>query len=313
MNQVEVFLEDGEAVTRLENDWLRVDVAPGIGGRITRIYHKGLGAEFLWRNRGLALQRSNPGAAYDPVFYGGIDEVIPGDMPETIDGLACPDHGELWTLPLEYRAIEAPRNRNSGGEKDGLELWGRLPRWGLGYHKQARLRPDCAALDLDYRITNESGQPRVFLWKLHAAAAIAPGDRITCPAGLAVAADPQWARYKSERPFAWPTAEGMRADVIPPPDGSTDFLFLYALEQGRVSLQRAALKAALSIDFDPAVFPYVCYFASYGGLDGHYTAVLEPCTAMPVSVNEAARLGQCSRLAPGEAISTRVSISIQVE
>jgi hypothetical protein len=37
-------------------------------------------------------------------------------------------------------------------------------------------------------------------------------------------------------------------------------------------------------------------FASYGGLDGHYTAVLEPCTAMPVSVNEAARLNQCSCL-----------------
>jgi hypothetical protein len=43
-------------------------------------------------------------------------------------------------------------------------------------------------------------------------------------------------------------------------------------------------------------------------LNQNYTAVLEPATAMPVSVNEAARLKQCSLLKAGEQLSTRVSI-----
>jgi hypothetical protein len=56
------------------------------------------------------------------------------------------------------------------------------------------------------------------------------------------------------------------------------------------------------------VFPYVCTFASYGGFDGHVTAILEPCTAMPLSVVAAARLGQCSTLDAGQRLQTRVSL-----
>jgi hypothetical protein len=39
--------------------------------------------------------------------------------------------------------------------------------------------------------------------------------------------------------------------------------------------------------------------------------VLEPCTAMPFSVNEAARLGQCSLLEPGQSIETRISYFVE--
>jgi hypothetical protein len=121
-------------------------------------------------------------------------------------------------------------------------------------------------------------------------------------------ADPAWSRWKTESSFPWPFVHGERADLIPPADGTTDFLFLYDLESGTMGCRRHALKSEFSIYFDPKIFPYACYFASYGGLDSHYTAVLEPCTAMPVSVNEAIRLKQCSLLEADEDISTRVSI-----
>jgi hypothetical protein len=39
-----------------------------------------------------------------------------------------------------------------------------------------------------------------------------------------------------------------------------------------------------------------------------YTVILEPCTTMPISVNEAIRGGRCSRLLPGEVLETDVSI-----
>lgn len=293
---------DSLPILRLETDLLRVDIASQIGGRILSIYHKELGREFLWKNEGLPLRTSQPGDPYDPNFWGGIDEVIPGDLPEVIAGLSSPDHGELWTLPLE-----------SGIEGDTLLLEGTLPRWGLHYQKRVSLRADSPWIDLDYRIHNATAERRTFLWKLHAAVQIAPGDRIGCPAEWAVAADPQWSRWKDQQPFHWPMVEGQRADVIPAPDGTTDFLFLYGLREGWLSLLQPAQGIALpgcefSIAFDPQVFPYVCYFASYGGFDGHYTAVLEPATAMPLSVNEAARLGQCSVLAPGESLTTRVSL-----
>lgn len=288
---------DSLPILRLETDLLRVDLSPRTGGRILSIYHKELRREFLWKNEGLPLRNSQPGDPYDPNFWGGIDEVVPGDIPERIGNLDSPDHGELWTLPLEAQI-----------EGDSVLLEGTLPRWGLHYQKRVSLRPNAPWVGLDYHIHNPTAERRAFLWKLHAAVQIAPGDRISCPADWAVAADPQWSRWTEIRPFRWPIVEGQRADLIPAPDGTTDFLFLYGLREGRLSLLRHSLGCELSIAFDPQVFPYVCYFASYGGFDGHYTAVLEPATAMPLSVNEAARLGQCSVLGPGESLTTRVSI-----
>ena len=62
--------------------------------------------------------------------------------------------------------------------------------------------------------------------------------------------------------------------------------------------------------YDHQIFPYQWYFASYGKFNGHYTSILEPATAMPVSVTEAKNLGQCSVLQPGEEINTSVSIYV---
>lgn len=282
---------------RLENDLLRADVSPETGGRITSLFHKPLEREFLWRNPDLTLKPSPPGSPYDPNFYGGIDELIPGDMPETIHGLHSPDHGELWTLPLAARA-----------EGEHLILEGRLPRWGLDYRKRVSLRAGQPWVDLEYRIHNTSGARRAFLWRLHAALAIAPGDQLACPAQTAAAADLEWSRWGTAEPFAWPLVSGQRADLIPPPDGTTDFLFLYDLRAGQVGLRRPGLGAEITFTFDPQVFPYVVYFASYGGMDGLYTAVLEPGSAMPLSVSEADRLGQSSVLQPGQTLETRAAI-----
>lgn len=92
---------------------------------------------------------------------------------------------------------------------------------------------------------------------------------------------------------------------VPAPDGSTEFLFLYDLAEGRMALE-AKDGARIECRFDPAVFPCCWYFASHGAMDGTFTGVLEPCTTMPLSVNEAAMNGFCSRLQPGEAIETTV-------
>ncbi len=58
--------------------------------------------------------------------------------------------------------------------------------------------------------------------------------------------------------------------------------------------------------YDTSVFPYQWYFASYGGFFNHYTAILEPCTNMPMSVNEAKEKRQCAVLVPGETLRTTV-------
>ena len=346
---------DGIPVTRLESDHLRLDVAPSVGGRVISLVHKPSGHEFLWHNRALPLRCEPAGSEYDPNFYGGIDELLPNDIPELIDGVNCPDHGELWTTPLAVQSEDRPkllaqgtpelsphprsrlRSPSYGGqaghprplgggegrgegaigasgipevhaEGERLVLSGDLPRFGLHYERAISLRKDGPRLDLAYRITNRASQPRSFLWKLHAALAVQAGDIIDCPARRAQVVDLAWSRCRTLEPFDWPILQGQAVNLVPPADGTVDFFYLFDLRAGRMAWRRPGAGLEFAYEFDPQVFRFAWLFASYGGFNRHYTVVLEPCTAMPMSVNEAAAKGQCSRLEPGQTLATRVTL-----
>ena len=288
---------DGTPLVRLESELLQLDIAPSVGGRGVSLVHRPSGYEFLWCNQALQLERLEPFSEYDPNFYGGIDELLPNDIPEVVNGVDSPDHGELWTTAFDYTV-----------DGDALVLAGSFPIIGLTYERRISLSDSAPLVDLSYRITNLGAERKVFLWKLHAALHIEPGDRIICPAGKAVVPDLEWSRWHTLEPFNWPDIEDQRADVIPEPDNSVDFLHLYDLSEGRMAWQSASKGLTLEYRFDTAAFPYAWYFASYGGFDGHVMAILEPCTTMPLSVGEAAELGQCSVLEGGEELVTQVQI-----
>lgn len=321
-------IEDIEAVT-LESDLLKAVVVPAVGGRVISLIHKPTGHEFLWRNPNLRLAALSAGSEYDPNFYGGIDELLPNDLPETVDGVDLPDHGELWTTPLDYREFSEVSGSSGRGttiqlfpwrftrekipyeaeiKAVGIELTGILPRSQLRYERRMSLTPDSLQLISAYRITNQSDRRQPVLWKLHAALNIAPGDRILCPAKTARVVDPQYTRWKTLEPFAWPNVDSCRADEIPENDGTVDFLYLYDLEKGRIAWERPGAQIRFEYQFDPEIFPFAWYFGSYGGFLSHYTAVLEPCSAMPISVNDAAESGKCLWLEPNEEVSTTISI-----
>lgn len=287
----------GNTLLTMESGYLKVELAPGVGGRIIAIENLKNGYQYLWKNPGLDLQRLPAGSEYDPNFYGGIDELLPNDVPETIGGKELPDHGELWTMALNYEI-----------RGESVILSGTLPVCGLQYERAIELSTDGPELKIRYRITNPTDKSIDFLWKFHAALNIREGDEIICPAETAVPAGAEWSRWKEVRPFKWPKTEGQRADIIPPKGSYMDFLYLYDLRAGYMGWQRPGADLAFMYSFDRNIFPYCWYFASYGGFFGHYTAVLEPCTAMPCSLKEASAAGQCSVLKAGETVETTVRV-----
>ena len=288
---------DETPIIRLETDLLQVDVAPSVGGRIVSILYKPAAHEFLWQNASLKLERRPPGSEYDPYFYGGIDELLPGVLSETVDGITYPDHGELWTLELETEM-----------DAESLKVRGVLPLCGLSYERRLTLRDDGPFIDLDYRLGNQTDQSRTFAWAMHAPLRIEPGDQIDCPARFSRVADPRWSRWSSLEPFDWPQIGTERADLIPAPDGTVAALFMYDLSEGQVGWRSKIRDVRFEYQFDRQIFPYVWYFASYGGFYNHYTALLEPSTTMPHSVNEAREQGQARTLTAGETLTTRITI-----
>ena len=280
-----------------ENDHLKYELAPAAGGKIVSIFNKPLRKEFLWTQENLSLQRLAPGTEYDSHFYGGMDELLPNDIPEKIDGIDYPDHGELWTMSMEHMV-----------SKQSLSVSGKLNLSGLFYKKIIRLDNSAPVLYLDYLIRNESDSVKKFLWKLHPALRIEAGDELISSAQWARVVDPAYSRFSNLEIFRWPWIEGTNASRVPGKGKDIDFFFLWGAGNPEMNLASGDGQYLFSIQYDQAIFPFQWYFASYGGFMDHYTAVLEPCSCMPLSVNEAANLGQCSILRPGEEMKTTVRI-----
>jgi hypothetical protein len=280
-----------------ENEFLSFEIAPAAGGKITSIFNKRLQKEFLWTNKNVRLEIHQAGADYDTNFLGGIDELIPNDIPETIDAIVYPDHGELWTTRLDHELLA-----------DRIAVFGKLKLSGLYYKKTVRLDSLGPIVHLDYRIRNESKTTRHFLWKMHAALRIEAGDQLITGAKKARVVDAAYSRFKDMDEFSWPFIEGMDASKVPERNGEMDFFYLYAAEEPEMSLVTGKGRHLFRYNYEKGVFPFQWYFASYGGFLGHYVAVLEPCSSMPMSVTEASREGQCTALSPGEELTTTVSI-----
>lgn len=288
---------NGIGIVTIENDHLSVSVIPALGGKIWSIYNKPLQKEALWRNEALPLQQQKRGADYDSNFLGAIDELLPNDMAETIDGIDYPDHGELWTTHLQHTVTE-----------DSITVYGLLALSGLAYSKTIRLDTASPTMHIDYTIKNTTAEQRHFLWKLHAALLIEPGDKLITGAKWGQVIDPAYSRFTDLAPFRWPFIEDKDASIVPPKGNEVDFFYLYDIPEGAMQLISDDGRHLFSYRYDTKVFPYQWYFASYGGFFDHYTAILEPCTNMPMSVQEAKEKGQSAVLKPGEELTTTVHI-----
>lgn len=290
-------ITNGIEILTIESDHLIFSVVPALGGKITGIFNKKLEKEFLWINEKTPLKVHSRGTDYDSNFYGAIDELIPNDIAETIDSVAYPDHGELWTTVLQSKIA---------GEK--ITVYGTLELSGLYYQKTIYTDANASIIYIDYKIRNDSNGQRNFLWKLHAALKIKQGDKLVSGAKYGKVVDGSYSRFKDLNEFTWPYIENQDVSLIPAKTDTMDFFYLYNMAGGEMQLLSNDEKHLFSYSYDQKIFPYQWYFASYGGFFDHYTAILEPCTAMPISVNEAKAKGQCAVLKPGEELNTTVRI-----
>ncbi|MBR4125316.1 MAG: hypothetical protein IKR13_03855 [Victivallales bacterium] len=266
----------------LENSLLRIEVDPKHGGRITSFFVKASQTELLWYDA--SRLPVNPTLDYDGNFAGGMDELVPCDLPEH----GFPDHGELWTQPLQATF-----------DQDRLILEGRLPKCGLVYRRVMFI--DNNYLVCKYLLKNTTELPLDFLWKLHAALAISPGDHLRVPANCCQAADPgDWSKGTTALPTRW---KGVYD--IPPMDGSSDFFYLTDLTDGSMELQRAD-DMVFRCNFDTRIFPCAWVFASFGRLNDSRTLIMEPCTNYPVALDDAVKAKCCAHLEPSESLSTEV-------
>jgi galactose mutarotase-like enzyme len=295
----------------LENDLLRVEVLPALGGKIWSIVYKPRNRELLWHHPDLAPHRVEPGSSFDDAFFGGWDEVFPNDAPVTLESISYPDHGEVWTAVCDWRVVE------QSIEQVTIALTCTGAVTGASIERHLTLRADEPSLRVSYRVLNASDAPLIFQWKLHPALNMGPNARIDIPAGR-FELDPEFAEELAELEGEWPIVAGKNGEPIDlriaPDPASKAIRFFYAtdLTDGWCSMTDLDDGTVVRFEFDRIAFPAITVFGTYGGWQGIHTTILEPCTGYPYRLEEALAIGRVASLEPGAMFETAVMFRVEV-
>lgn len=295
----------------LSNDLIRLTLRPDLGGRIDQLYDCQTQHHWLWHPATYdeSQTRSLPvGASFDDHWTGGWDEVFPNDAAGAFRGRDLVDHGELWSQAWDV--VEASESR--------VKLKYVCQTVPVVVEKVIQLAATQAEATIEYWMHNQSNETIPFLFKQHAAIAIAEGDEILLPDCQIEPAFLEFSKIigqagKTRFPQAF-AADGQAIDVrtIPAPESRLqEFYYSSDLAVGECGIRSQKTQSSLIMRFDQADFPYVWVFQSYGGWRDHFVLVMEPCTTIPFDLEVACQNGTTAQLQPQETQHRTLTVSIE--
>jgi hypothetical protein len=286
----------------LENAALRAVLQPALGGKMTSLVWRASGDELLLPPSG-ACRRPAYGDTFCAQDAYGFDECLPTVAPcrhpaGRADGIALPDHGELWSVPWRCE-IDAQQVRMS---VDGRAL---------PYTVSKAVRLEGASVCIDYALTNRSDAPLAYLWAAHPLLRAVAGTRILLPSSVGEmwiesSRDERLGRHGGT--CSWPDAllpNGDRLDlslIRAPESKRADKLFTPPLDEGRATVLYPG-GLSVTFRFDARVTPYLGVWICEGGWPasgpGAFTLALEPSSGRGDSLAEACGRGQAATLEAG--------------
>ena len=289
MTSAQGFQTRSEGLLRiLENEHLRVVIAPQSGGKLISLFSRRTNTEWLLPPlRPYAEARSDAG--FENWDGGGFDECLPTVAPSG----TSPDHGELWRQPWQ--------------EEDPVTL--RTTARGGALTVQRRALLDGSSLLLHYQVKNVGQRAQSLLYSAHPLLRVEQGDRILLPhavRSLRVEGSRKQRLGIRGDSIAWPDAEGEDLSILGPPDGTqADKLFTSILSGGWCALFRPSIQEGIKLLFDVQTLPYVglwvCRAAwPESGEAKQYTVALEPASASADALADAEREGTAWRLEAGQ-------------
>ena len=203
----------------IENDALVMEVWPALGGKVSSLIDKADRFELLFNYPAELPTGPLYDVSYAKSWYAGWDECFPAVAPSRYaghpyDGIAVPDHGELWGLPTT--AVPT---------KDGITVvWQGLR---FGYRLTRKLYLDGPALRAEYTLVNLAPFEFRFVWTPHALLSMESPVELAFYGGTA---RPMPFRLSHDananqiqKPFDWPLAEAdadlSRPATLPPHRG----------------------------------------------------------------------------------------------
>lgn len=302
----------------LENNELKVNVLPKIGGKIASIYSKRNNFEYLVQSPNSIYKRQDYDGVYVQGECSGFDDMFP-----TIDqchyeeypwaGTKLPDHGELWSIEWEQTVYD---------DSLRLAVYGiRLP---YKFEKNLSL-PDEHTLKIEYHLVNLSNFPLNFLWAAHIMINIEESTQLIMPKsvnkGVTVfSKSGRLGKYGDE--FDWPVlnnaelpASRLDKSRSPAVKDMEKYYIKGTLDEGYCELRYPDEKRFI-LKFSVDTVPYLGILFNENGWTNNgvwndlYNIFLEPCTATFDRIDVARLHNQCSVLSPKGKYSWNISIQV---
>ena len=312
-----------EKVVVLENDVIRVVVAPLLGAGILEMVHRPSGTQLLWRPPGGARRpgRDLP-AEYDTstsffdYYPGGCQIILPNGGPSVRhNGVELGFHGEACKVAWQWRTESRP-------SMAAVVCSTSLRRAPLEVSLCYSLTEGSSCVRIGATVRNLSAAPVECMWGFHPAYGepfLGPRTRLHAPAGTVEAHPERFANRQHVAPGfkgRWPAGPaGQRLDYLFDGHGQSADLMYLRCSEGWYVLHNEGSGLAATMKWDADVFPFLwfwqecCDEAGYPWFGRYHIVGVEPFTSYPSSgLDEALRRGTALRLPPNEALSATLSI-----
>lgn len=287
----------------LENNQLRIELRPDLGGKITSFYSKEKEFE-LAAQSGTSLEELPPADGNFAPYAFGMDDAFPNIDAEEISWkgrtISYPDHGEIWMAAFEV--TEQTDRRVS-------LCWTSL--MGYRYEKTLTLAGD--ALRIEYRITNEGSEELPCFWTWHGLMRYEENMRVILPPGTSHCRNVLTGPVMGQAGTIYPVDGPVDFTTVPAADSlaMSKFYVEGPVRRGHCGLHYPTQDITCVMEYDAAVLPYFGFWVTAGGFQGDYNCALEPTNGFYDSVSNAFENGKLLILKAGETIAFKIKISLQ--
>jgi hypothetical protein len=278
----------------IENDAIRMEVWPQIGGKVGSILDKADQFELMFNYASELPTVPRYDARFEDSWHAGWDECFPAIAPgryvgHPYDGIAVPDHGELWGLPTT--AVPT---------KDGITtVWHGLR---FGYRLTRKLHLDGPAVLADYTLVNLAPFEFRFVWAAHALMAMHQSVQLELSEPATFHHGLNADGLEHHPPFQWPMAladvDLSRPDSLP----AKRRWKVYSQESitSPVTVRYPGRGRSVSIAYssDDGLAAYWGIWINTGGWGGHKHFAIEPTTGRFDQIDQSIWDSSAGRVAP---------------
>jgi galactose mutarotase-like enzyme len=271
----------------LENEKVRVAVAPELGARILSLIYKPTETDFAWHSPDASLQKPNT----ELENVSGFFDCVPTTDPCTFKGRNLPLGGEVSSIP--WRILKTKRTRGVAS----ISAEAKCTIYPLIIHKEITLAKDKPVLTLEYELRNLSDETLEYHYSSHNTLQVTPFHRLVLPPEVSkvkLGYEGQFGKMGEE--ITWPEAVDKKGEQVEvgkirgPCEKTMENLYTARLKKRWCGLINEARKEAIGFRFEGDALPYILLCTNNSGWRDYYFAAIEPVTGRPdnldVSVNQ---------------------------